>query len=180
VGEEVKHTNYSRAHRQQYRYKVQHCLDVFATMLAESSFDPLARTTQFMLAEERVWHKGLEFGLPLAKPGQRLDVESSGSVGLADGSLDVTLKLPIPADLPQDRPLLAALAGKTVSVGIGGVLGAPQVNFNGSIKQAAGEVVTDLIGNVLDEVKRRRAERRAFEPAGPRPGSLFRRVAPPQ
>jgi hypothetical protein len=137
---------------------------------------------QFMLAEERVWHKGLEFGLPLAKPGQRLDVESSGSVGLADGSLDVTLKLPIPADLPQDRPLLAALAGKTVSVGIGGVLGAPQVNFNGSIKQAAGEVVTDLIGNVLDEVKRRRAERRAFEPAGPGPrrGGLFRRVAPPQ
>ncbi len=39
MGEEVKHTNYSRAHRQQYRYKVQHCLDVFATMLAESSFE---------------------------------------------------------------------------------------------------------------------------------------------
>jgi len=139
---------------------------------------------QFMLAEERVWHRGLEFGLPLAKPGQRLDVESSGSVGLADGSLDVTLKLPIPADLPQDRPLLAALSGKTISVGIGGELGAPQVKFDGSIKQAAGEVVTDLLGNVLDEVKRRRAERRAFEPAvpgpGPRRGGLFRRFAPAQ
>ena len=141
---------------------------------------------QFMLAEERVWHRGLEFGLPLAKPGQRLDVESSGSVGLADGSLDVTLKLPIPADLPQDRPLLAALSGKTISVGIGGQLGAPQVKFDGSIKQAAGEVVTDLLGNVLDEVKRRRAERRAFEPAvpvpgsGPRRGGLLRRFAPPQ
>ena len=39
VGEEVKHTSYSRAHRQEYRRKVQLCLDVFETMLAESSFE---------------------------------------------------------------------------------------------------------------------------------------------
>ena len=39
MGEEVKHASYSRAHRQQYREKVQRCLDVFETMLAESSFD---------------------------------------------------------------------------------------------------------------------------------------------
>ncbi len=39
MGEEVKHTSYSRAHRQQYRQKVQRCLDVFERMLAESSFD---------------------------------------------------------------------------------------------------------------------------------------------
>jgi len=39
VGEEVGHTSYSRAHRQQYRRKVQQCLDVFETMLAESSFE---------------------------------------------------------------------------------------------------------------------------------------------
>ena len=39
VGEEVKHASYGRAHRQQYRQKVQRCLDVFETMLAESSFE---------------------------------------------------------------------------------------------------------------------------------------------
>lgn len=39
MGEEVKHTSYSHAHRQEYRRKVQTCLDVFETMLAESSFD---------------------------------------------------------------------------------------------------------------------------------------------
>ena len=39
MGEEVKHTSYSRAHRQQYRQKVQLCLDVFERMLAESSFE---------------------------------------------------------------------------------------------------------------------------------------------
>ena len=39
MGEEVKHISYSRAHRQQYRHKVQRCLDVFERMLAESSFE---------------------------------------------------------------------------------------------------------------------------------------------
>jgi hypothetical protein len=39
VGEEVKSTTYSSAHRQQYRRKVQLCLDVFETMLSQSSFE---------------------------------------------------------------------------------------------------------------------------------------------
>lgn len=99
----------------------------------------------FRLENERVWHEGLEFGLPLAKPGQRLDVASSGWVGVRDGAMDLTLRLPIPADLPQDRPLIAALAGRTISVGIGGELGKPRVDFNGSIRATAGDVVVDLV-----------------------------------
>ncbi len=39
MGEEVKRIPYNHAHRQQYRRKVQLCLDVFETMLAQSSFD---------------------------------------------------------------------------------------------------------------------------------------------
>ena len=39
VGEEVKQTDYSRAHRREYRRKVQLCLDVFETMLNQSSFE---------------------------------------------------------------------------------------------------------------------------------------------
>jgi gamma-glutamyl:cysteine ligase YbdK (ATP-grasp superfamily) len=39
VGEEVTHVTYSRKHRQEYRQKVQRCLDVFETMLAESNFE---------------------------------------------------------------------------------------------------------------------------------------------
>jgi hypothetical protein len=100
---------------------------------------------EFHLADRRVWHKGLEFGLPLANPGQRLDINSSGSVGLDDKSLDLKLALPIPADLPADRPLLASLAGKSISVGIGGMLGEPKVNFDGSIRATAGEVAAELI-----------------------------------
>jgi len=99
----------------------------------------------FRLADRRMWHEGLEFGIPLAKPGQRLDVRSQGSVGLEDRSLDLKLSLPIPADLPQDRPLVAAVAGKQISLGVGGALGEPQVIFDGSIKEAAGQVLVDLI-----------------------------------
>lgn len=39
MGEEVKRTAYDRAHRREYRRKVQLCLDVFETMLAQSRFD---------------------------------------------------------------------------------------------------------------------------------------------
>lgn len=99
----------------------------------------------FHLAERRMWHDGLEFGVPLRKPGQRLDVRSQGSVGLDDRSLDLKLSLPIPEDLPQDRPLVAALAGKQVSLGVGGVLGEPKVLFDGSIKEAAGQVLVDFV-----------------------------------
>jgi len=100
---------------------------------------------EFRLAERRVWHKGLEFGLPLPKQGQRLDVQSQGSVGLDDRSLDLKLALPIPADLPQDRPLVAALAGKQISLGVGGSLDDPKVIFDGSIRDAAGQVLVDFL-----------------------------------
>ncbi|MGB8386661.1 glutamate--cysteine ligase [Mycobacterium sp.] len=39
MGEEVKRTTYNRAHRREYRRKMQLCLDVFETMLAQSRFD---------------------------------------------------------------------------------------------------------------------------------------------
>ena len=39
MGEEVKQTEYSRAQRQEYRRKVQLSLDVFETMLTQSSFE---------------------------------------------------------------------------------------------------------------------------------------------
>jgi len=117
----------------------------------------------FHLAERRMWHDGLEFGIPLRKPGQRLDVRSQGSVGLDDRSLDLKLALPIPSDLPQDRPLVAALAGKQVSLGVGGVLGEPKVLFDGSIKEAAGQVLVDFVDRLRN---------------GPRPPSSGPSAAP--
>ena len=39
MGEEVKRTTYDRTHHREYRRKVRLCLDVFETMLAQSTFD---------------------------------------------------------------------------------------------------------------------------------------------
>jgi hypothetical protein len=39
VGKDVKRTTYDRVHRQEYRRKVQLCLDVFETMLNQASFE---------------------------------------------------------------------------------------------------------------------------------------------
>ncbi len=184
---------------------------------------------RFRLKDRLVAHEGLEFGVPLPN-GRRLDVQSSGTVGLDDRALDLQLALPIPADLPQDRPVLAALAGKTISLGVAGTLDEPRVVFDGSIRQAAeqfaldllervpeilervrgerpvipasateppidtaddtpaaaisGDDVVDIVGSVIDEVARRRAERRAKEEAGevppPRRGRLRERLFGPQ
>jgi len=118
---------------------------------------------EFQLADRRMSHKGLAFGVPLAKPGQRLDIRSSGSVGLDDKTLDLKLELPIPADLPQDRPLLAALSGRTFSVGVGGMLGEPRIDFDGSLRANAGGVVAELI----DRLRGSGGPQTARQPAGP-------------
>jgi hypothetical protein len=125
---------------------------------------------EFQLADGRVWHDGLEFGVPLGKPGQRLDVQSQGSVGLEDRSLDLTLTLPIPADLPQDRPLVAALAGKQISIGVGGELGKPEVKFDGSIKAAAGQVLVDFLDRLRDGPRPKAPDTAAPQPGPTQPG----------
>jgi hypothetical protein len=130
---------------------------------------------RFKLAERRIWHDGLAFGLPLPGPGRRLDVRSSGSVGLDDQSLDVKLVLPIPADLRQDRPLLAALAGKTISLGVAGKLGQPEVVFDGSIRRMAGDVARDLI----DQARGGRPNPQPPGPAVPAPGATPPSPTPP-
>ncbi len=104
-----------------------------------------ASQVQFRQANRRVWHDGLAFGLPLGGEGRRLDIESSGSVGLDDRSVDLTLALPIPADLPQDRPLLAALAGKTLRVMVEGSLDEPRLKLDESLKQTATAVAADVL-----------------------------------
>ena len=99
----------------------------------------------FRMEDRRMWHEGLEFGFPLPRGGSRLDLTSRGSVGLDDKVLDLKLALPFPADLPADRPILASLAGKTVSIGIGGKLGEPRIDFDGSIRGAAAGVIAATI-----------------------------------
>jgi hypothetical protein len=105
----------------------------------------------FRVADRKVWHEGLAFGVPLPRIGDRLDIKSSGSVGLIDKGLDLKLELPLPANLPAERPVLAALAGRTLSVRVGGILGEPRVHFDGSLRAAAGGVVSELASRLRRE-----------------------------
>ncbi|NBV46443.1 MAG: hypothetical protein EBR86_12615 [Planctomycetia bacterium] len=130
--------------------------DILAALPGRLETPPAVRIADdsritFRLAERKVWHDGLEFGVPLPGPARRLDLVSRGSVAIDDGALDLKLSLPLPEQLPADRPLLAAMAGKTVSIGVGGALGAPRVNFDGSLRRFAGDVVGDLLGRVAGQ-----------------------------
>ena len=191
---------------------------------------------RFALADRRISHEGLQFGIPLRQPGRRLDVRSSGSVGLADGSLALRLALPLPDEMPENRPLLEALAGKQLGLSIGGTLDAPRIDVDGTLEATArellglpakpvtrpqeepaklaaekpgkpggepetasdesttgiggmiadevkrklpdeargdptAEAIVDLVGGVLDEVAKRRAERKRAEAENPPDGN---------
>lgn len=129
----------------------------------------------FRMEDRRMWHEGLEFGFPLPRVGSRLDLTSSGSVGLDDKILDLKLALPFPADLPADRPVLATLAGKTVSIGIGGKLGEPRIDFDGSIRGVA----TDVIAGTIDRLLNRPAAAPIQSPSSRAAAASSRQPAPP-
>jgi len=100
----------------------------------------------FALADRRVSHEGLTFGVPLPKSDERLDIESAGSVGLDDRSLQLKLSLPLPKEMPADRPMLKALAGKKLGLSIGGTLDKPEVDMDGTLRSTVEGIVGRLPG----------------------------------
>ena len=107
--------------------------------IAESS------KVHFRKSDRRIRHEGLAFGIPLKASGDRLEITSEGSVGIDDRSIDLTLSLPIPDSLPTDRPLFAALAGKTIKASVEGTLDDPKLQLDASLKRTAADVATDFI-----------------------------------
>ncbi len=107
--------------------------------IAESS------KVHFRKSDRHVWHEGLSFGIPLKSSGQRLDITSEGFVGIDDRLIDLTLSLPIPKTLPSDRPLFAALAGKTLKASVKGSLDKPTLQLDSSLKQTVANVAADFI-----------------------------------
>ena len=107
--------------------------------IAESS------KVHFRKSDRRIWHEGLSFGIPLKSSGQRLDITSEGFVGIDDRSIDLTLCLPIPESLPSDRPLFAALAGKTLKASVEGSLDKPTLQLDTSLKETVANVAADFL-----------------------------------
>jgi len=66
-------------------------------------------------------------------------------VGLDDRSLELRLSLPLPTQMPEDRPLLKTLAGKKLGLSIGGTLDMPEVDMDGTLRST----VEGIVGRAL-------------------------------
>ena len=81
---------------------------------------------QFQLRDGRVWHDGVEFGLPRVSP--ELVVRSRGSVSL-DDQLDLVIELPLPLHLVADGPIAQAMKGQSISLRATGPLSKPALEL---------------------------------------------------
>jgi hypothetical protein len=80
------------------------------------------------VANQRVFHSGLEAGLPRLDP--RLQVATQGYVGIADRSLDLTVEIPIPIEQLARREKVQQLGVPRVKLPIGGTLDDPEVKWD--------------------------------------------------
>lgn len=87
------------------------------------------------IQDRRVFHSGLEAGLP--KVDERLQFSSSGSVGIEDRSLDMTLLVPVPVEQIAMREKVKELGVPRLRVPVGGTLDQPQVDWNLMRKDSA-------------------------------------------
>lgn len=77
--------------------------------------------------DERVFHSGLEAGLPRLDP--RLQLASEGYVGLVDQSLDLRVEVPVPVEQIARRESVKKLGVPKVTLPIGGTLDQPEVKW---------------------------------------------------
>ena len=116
------------------------------------------------VADERVFHTGLEAGLP--KLDQRLQISTEGYVGLSDRSLDLKVEIPIPLEQLARRESVQRIGVPRVKLPIGGTLDHPEVKWDamrgdsatllaviaGTLKNEAPVTssIVDVIGSVTE------------------------------
>ena len=116
------------------------------------------------VADERVFHSGLEAGLP--KLDQRLQISTEGYVGLSDRSLDLKVEIPSPLEQLARRESVQRIGVPRVKLPIGGTLDHPEVKWDamrgdsatllaviaGTLKKEAPvtSTIVDVIGSVTE------------------------------
>ncbi len=82
---------------------------------------------QLALRNAQVTHAGLRVGLP--RIDERLQIESSGSVGLTNQELDLQINVPVPIEQIAQQDTVRELGVPVVHVAIGGTLEAPVIDW---------------------------------------------------
>jgi hypothetical protein len=152
-------------------------------ILGQDGFDAVhlvdGASIEFEVRDGRVWHEGLEFGLPGVSP--ELVVTTSGSVSF-DDQLDLRIGLPLPLHLVREGPLAELVGNKSLVLTATGSFSKPQVELAddslfadllpdvaGSLAkeplQTAVEGIREAIQN-LDDIRRDRAGEGGGEDVG--------------
>ena len=100
---------------------------------------------QVTLAERRVHHEGLQVGFP--KIDDRLQLTSSGSVGLADRSLDLLVAVPVPIEQLARRDAVKELGVPNIDVPIHGTLDQPEVDWT-AMREDSGAILAMMAGKL--------------------------------
>lgn len=82
---------------------------------------------QVQLAEGRVEHQGVQVGFP--KIDQRLQLSTSGTVGLIDRELSVGLGIPVPLEMLARRGSVQQIGVPQVTLPVRGTLDSPYVDW---------------------------------------------------
>lgn len=100
------------------------------------------------VADERVFHSGLQAGLP--KLDQRLQISTEGYVGLSDRSLDLNVELPIPLEQLARRESVQRIGVPRLKLPIGGTLDHPEVKWD-AMRGESATLLAVIAGTLKDE-----------------------------
>ena len=98
----------------------------------------------FQVANGRVYHKDLELIFP------DITIRSSGSVGIADQSMDVLVQMPVPPKWQAGNTVVAQAArNQTISVPLRGKLAKPALDQQ-AVANLTRQFMQKAAGNVLE------------------------------
>jgi hypothetical protein len=103
-------------------------------------------SVEIQIADRRVHHAGLRAGVPQIDP--RLQISTSGSVGLEDHSLEILLGLPVPVEYLALRPQIKQLGVPEIHLAIGGTLEHPDVDWK-KMRYESSDLL-ELIGGLVE------------------------------
>ncbi len=104
-------------------------------------------TIDVEIADKRVFHRGVRAGLP--RLDERLQIATSGSVGIKDRTLDVALELPVPIEQLAQRDSVKSLGVPSITLPIRGTLDSPELDWTAMRHDSSG--LLNVISSVLKD-----------------------------